>query len=164
MFDIGFAELMVVGVVALIVVGPKDLPRMFRTVGQYVGKARGMARQFQRAMDDAARHSDLDEVRDIGKTVKTAMDPLGSATNAAREYATQFNRDIADMNPPEQTKAPSRAEQVKAANAAAETYVPPTPAEPEPKPASDAGPVPASDTPPAAAAPAADTDPAPKPH
>ncbi len=71
MFDIGWSELMIIGVVALIVVGPKDLPVMFRKVGQFVGKARGMARDFQRAMDDAA---DQSGVKDITDTVKKATD------------------------------------------------------------------------------------------
>ena len=53
MFDIGWSEMLVVGVVALIVVGPKDLPKMFHTLGEMTGKARGMAREFQRAMDAA---------------------------------------------------------------------------------------------------------------
>ncbi len=71
MFDIGWSELMIIGVVALIVVGPKDLPVMFRKVGQFVGKARGMARDFQRAMDDAA---DQSGVKDISDSVKKATD------------------------------------------------------------------------------------------
>lgn len=73
MFDIGWSEMLIVGVVALIVVGPKDLPKMFRTIGELTGKARGMAREFQRAMDDAARESG---VNDLGKTLrKTAGGP-----------------------------------------------------------------------------------------
>ena len=54
MFDLGLSELLVIGVVALIVVGPKDLPMLFRNVGRFMGKARGMAREFSRAMNDAA--------------------------------------------------------------------------------------------------------------
>ncbi|MGB0799555.1 MAG: Sec-independent protein translocase protein TatB, partial [Planktomarina sp.] len=54
MFGMGWAEMMIVGVVALIVVGPKDLPIMFRKLGNAVGKAKGMAREFSRAMNDAA--------------------------------------------------------------------------------------------------------------
>ena len=54
MFDLGLTELLLIGIVALIVVGPKDLPMLFRKVGQFVGKARRMAREFTRAMDDAA--------------------------------------------------------------------------------------------------------------
>ena len=87
MFDIGMAEMAVVGVVALIVVGPKDLPMMFRKVGQYVGKARGMARDFQRAMDQAADESGVGEVSNSIKQA-TSMKNLGldDATKSFREY------------------------------------------------------------------------------
>ena len=57
MFDLGWSELLVIGIVALIVVGPKDLPVLFRNVGRFVGKARAMARDFSRAMNDAVRDS-----------------------------------------------------------------------------------------------------------
>ena len=61
MLDIGWMELVVIGAVALIVVGPKELPGMFRTAGQYLGKARGMAREFQRSMEQAAEQSGMNE-------------------------------------------------------------------------------------------------------
>ena len=63
MFDIGATELLVIAVVAIIVVGPKELPRMLRTVGQMVAKARSMAREFQSHLNDAADEAGLDEVR-----------------------------------------------------------------------------------------------------
>lgn len=72
MFDLGWTELLVIGIVALIVVGPKDLPNMFRTLGQFTAKARGMAREFQRAMDDAA---DASGVKDVAKDLRSATDP-----------------------------------------------------------------------------------------
>ena len=69
MFDIGMSEMLVVGVVALIVVGPKDLPKMFHTIGQMTGKARGMAREFQRAMDAAAKETGVNDiVKDFKRT------------------------------------------------------------------------------------------------
>jgi Tat protein translocase TatB subunit len=83
MLDIGWSELLVIGVVALIVVGPKDLPKMFRTLGQATGKARAMAREFQRAMDDAANDSGVKDVaRDLreatsGKSM--GLDGVGDA-------------------------------------------------------------------------------------
>ena len=76
MFDLGWSELLVIGIVALIVVGPKDLPVLFRNVGRFMGKARGMAREFSRAMNDAADESGM---RDVAKTFKSATNPLGSA-------------------------------------------------------------------------------------
>ena len=54
MFDLGWTELLLIGIVALIVVGPKELPVLFKKAGQFVGKIRGMAREFSRAMNSAA--------------------------------------------------------------------------------------------------------------
>ncbi len=67
MLDLGWSELLIIGVVALIVVGPKDLPKMLRTLGQYAGRAKGIAREFQRSMDDAARQADIEELREVKK-------------------------------------------------------------------------------------------------
>ena len=63
MFDIGWTELLVVAVVAVVVVGPKDLPRMMRVAGQWMGRARAMADQFRRSFDDMARQQELEELR-----------------------------------------------------------------------------------------------------
>jgi len=65
MFDIGWAELMVIGSLALIVVGPRDLPKLLRSLGQYVAQARGMAREFQRSMEDAAREADISQLKGV---------------------------------------------------------------------------------------------------
>jgi sec-independent protein translocase protein TatB len=62
MFDIGYSELLVIAVVALIVIGPKDLPRVMRTVGQWVGRARGMARHFRSGVDTMMREAELEEM------------------------------------------------------------------------------------------------------
>jgi sec-independent protein translocase protein TatB len=65
MFDIGWSELLVIGSIALIVVGPKDLPGLLRTLGKYAAQARGMAREFQRSMEEAAREADLSDVKGL---------------------------------------------------------------------------------------------------
>lgn len=70
MLDVGWTELLVIGALALIVVGPRDLPQLLRSVGQTVGKIRRMAREFQRSIEDAARDADvtgLKEMRDLKK-------------------------------------------------------------------------------------------------
>ncbi|MBM3483717.1 MAG: twin-arginine translocase subunit TatB [Alphaproteobacteria bacterium] len=63
MFDIGWSEILVIMVVILLVVGPKDLPRVVRTFGQWTGKARGYARDFQRTIEEAAEENELAAVR-----------------------------------------------------------------------------------------------------
>jgi sec-independent protein translocase protein TatB len=62
MFDIGYSELLVIAVVALVVIGPKDLPRVMRTVGHWVGRARGMARHFRSGIDTMMREAELEEM------------------------------------------------------------------------------------------------------
>lgn len=63
MLGLDFSELLIIGVVALIVVGPKELPQLMRTIGQWVGKARRMATEFQGQMNEAIREAELDDVR-----------------------------------------------------------------------------------------------------
>ena len=63
MFDIGWFELFIVVVVAVVVVGPKDLPKMMRAIGRWTGRARAMADQFRRSFDDMARQAELEEMR-----------------------------------------------------------------------------------------------------
>jgi sec-independent protein translocase protein TatB len=62
MFDIAPTELLIVAVVALVVIGPKDLPRVMRTVGHWVGRARGMARHFRSGLDTMIREAELEEM------------------------------------------------------------------------------------------------------
>ncbi|MDE4303494.1 Sec-independent protein translocase protein TatB [Phaeobacter gallaeciensis] len=91
MFDLGWTELMVVGIVALIVVGPKDLPVLFRNVGRFVGKAKGMAREFSRAMNDAA---DEAGVKDMAQGLKAATNPVGTAMDGVKEAAQDIAKSI----------------------------------------------------------------------
>ena len=86
MFGLGWSEMVLIGIVALIVIGPKDLPGMFRTMGEFTGKARGMAREFSQAMQQAADESG---VKEIGGTLKAAADPKSFGVNKIRE-ATSF--------------------------------------------------------------------------
>jgi len=62
MFDIASSELLLVALVALVVIGPKDLPKAMRFVGHWVGKARGMARHFRSGFDEMIRQAELEEM------------------------------------------------------------------------------------------------------
>ena len=90
MLDLGWTELLVIGIVALIVVGPKDLPGMFRTVGNFVGKAKRMARDFSQAMNDAADESG---VKDVSESLRKASNPVGSAMDEAKKATSTFTQD-----------------------------------------------------------------------
>ena len=112
MFDLGWTELLVIGVVALIVVGPKDLPVLFRRVGQFVGKAKGMALEFSQAMNDAADESGMREMSSsLNKSLKTATNPLGSAMDEVKDAT----RSLTNFDPESETGklAAQKAEDVK---------------------------------------------------
>src|SRR5262249_62348733 len=70
MFDIGWSELLVIAVVAIVVVGPKDLPRLMRTFGHYAGKLRRAAADFQRQFEDAIRETEMEEVKKAIESVR----------------------------------------------------------------------------------------------
>jgi len=97
MLDLGWSELLIIGVAALIVVGPKDLPRMLRTLGQYAGKARGIARDFQRSMDEAARQADIEELKDVQK----GLNDMRSA-----QYKMQRDMSQSFLDSPKKSEAP----------------------------------------------------------
>ncbi len=98
MFDIGWSEMAVIALLTLIVIGPKELPRVLRTVGQWVRKAQSLAREFQRGLDDMAREADLEDAKklvDAGrsianpkKMVMDTLDPTGSVEDAAKDLRT----------------------------------------------------------------------------
>ena len=89
MFDIAWSELFVILIVALVVVGPKDLPKLMRKVGQWTGRARTMADQFRRSFDDMARQAELDELRsEVNKMKSMATNPMteGDYANLGIEF------------------------------------------------------------------------------
>lgn len=95
MFDIGWAELMVIGSLALIVVGPRDLPKLLRSFGQYVGQARNMAREFQRSMEDAARDADISQM----KSLRDTANDLRSLNKLPFETVKQAATKLGDLQP-----------------------------------------------------------------
>jgi sec-independent protein translocase protein TatB len=92
-FDIGWSELLVIGVVALVFIGPKDLPRALRVAGYWFRKARTLSREFQNSVDQMIREAELDEMReqlkkasefDINKEFQKTVDPTGELAESIR--------------------------------------------------------------------------------
>ena len=131
MLDLGLSELLIIGVVALIVVGPKDLPKMLRTLGQYAGRAKSIAREFQRSMDDAARQADIDELHEV----KKGLDDMRDAQHKMQRDLSQSFLDGSsqstekpDSKKPAATKAGDGAAAEPAAAAAPAADATPKPA------------------------------------
>lgn len=94
---IGGLEILVIGLLALIVVGPKDLPLLMRKVGKALGKARAMANEFRSSFDEMARQSELDELRKEVEALRTGqgMVPLGAEAEATfRDISDGLNRPL----------------------------------------------------------------------
>ncbi len=92
MFDIGWSEMAVIALIALVVIGPKELPNAMRIVAKWARKARSLAREFQSGVDDMIREADLDDARkafdatktfDIDKVLEDTVDPTGSLREEA---------------------------------------------------------------------------------
>ena len=85
MFDIGWSEMLVIGVVALVVIGPKELPGALKTFAYWMKQARKMAREFQSGVDDMIRTAEIDEARkavedarrNVNAQIERAVDPTG---------------------------------------------------------------------------------------
>jgi sec-independent protein translocase protein TatB len=119
MFDIGWGELVVIGVVALIAIGPKELPAVLRATGQWMGKIRRMANEFQDQFKEAMREAELDDLKkkvdDMTNTAGdfTNFDPLGSVRKdieSAVGDAPSFDSKMSDSKPPEPAAEPSATE------------------------------------------------------
>ena len=86
MFGLGWAEILVAAVVGLIVIGPKELPVMFRKIGQFVGKAKAMARDFSRAMNDAADDAGVKDAMDSVNSVKDGVRSVSDPTTKWKDF------------------------------------------------------------------------------
>ncbi len=105
MLDLSWQELFLIGVVALIVIGPKDMPQVMRSVAGFVRKARALSREFQNGMAQMMREAELDELRrkmeeagrvDVGKTVRDTVDPTGSLSEEfdPADFAEKLRRSV----------------------------------------------------------------------
>ncbi len=90
MFDVGFWELALIGVIALVVVGPERLPALARTAGLWIGKARSMVADVKQDIQQEMERQDLDEVADLGKQVSQIRDEILEPTE---DLAATLNAD-----------------------------------------------------------------------
>jgi len=88
MFDIGWSELLIIGVMALIVVGPKDLPALLRTLGRYIGIIRRQASEFRTQFDDVLRETEIDQIRKDVAAIKNDV------SSSMREAGKQVEREM----------------------------------------------------------------------
>ncbi|MFN7224345.1 MAG: Sec-independent protein translocase protein TatB [Paracoccaceae bacterium] len=124
MFDLGMSELLVIGIVALIVIGPKDLPELFRSLGRFTAKMRGMAREFSRAMEAAA---DEAGVKDVAKDLKSATSAKSMGLEAVKEATAKFEKWDPLKNAARPSTPPAKtASTTQAASPAASTTGPAT--------------------------------------
>ena len=135
MFDIGWSEMAVIAIVALIVIGPKELPNALRSVAKWVKQARRLAREFQGGIDQIVREAELDDARkavqsastyNVRREIEKTIDPTGDLSRA-------IDPGVPDSRPTPKIEAPAalgpaNAVAPEAAAAAAAAEAPPAPA------------------------------------
>ena len=135
MFDIGWSELVVIAVVALIAIGPKELPGVLRMIGQWMGKARKMAAEFQGQFQEAMREAEMADLKksfDEVKDVATGLSPSNIMTSLQKDVGDALQ--IGDIDKPV-TDSPATDNPVdtQVASAIGEPVTPTTPAAPTPE-------------------------------
>ena len=126
MFDIGWSELVVIAVVALIAIGPKELPGVLRMVGQWMGKARKMAGEFQGQFQEAMREAEMADLKksfDEVKDVATGMSPGNLMTSLQKDVSEGLQ--LPDLDKPVDLQVET--------SIAESVVTPTTPAEPTPE-------------------------------
>jgi sec-independent protein translocase protein TatB len=124
MFDIAWSHLAVIALVALLVIGPKDLPRVLRTVGSWVGKARAVAREFQSSLDQMVREAELDEMKrqveaasnvNLERELENSIDPEGELERSLKSPVLTGPSPTSSPSPTPPTEPPAPAEPAKSA-------------------------------------------------
>lgn len=102
MFDLGWSEFMLIAMITVIVVGPKELPRVLRTVTQAIRKVRGLATEFHSTMEEMAREAEVDELTkqirsankaDLEQTIASTVDPSGEVGNSLKAIKDDVDKD-----------------------------------------------------------------------
>lgn len=125
MLDIGWSEMAVIALVALVVIGPKDLPKVMRTVGQWLRKARSVSREFQSSIDEMIREAELDDAKkaiqstrnlNVDRMLDETIDPTGDLKNEVRA----IDDEARDRGGKTSDKPPTSATSAKSVNKAVE--------------------------------------------
>jgi sec-independent protein translocase protein TatB len=138
MFDIGWGELLLIGIVALIAIGPKELPTVLRTLGQWMGKLRRMASEFQNQFQEAMREAEMADLKkQVDEMTSQAQsyanfDPVGEVRREFESAQQQIESAIADK-PTVETSSP-----LAATEGGTAAIVPSAGAEPATAPRTDA--------------------------
>jgi len=115
MLDFGWSEMAIIALLALLVIGPKDLPRVLRTMGQFMRKARSLSREFQSGLNEVMREVELDDVRkaiektggrNLDREIRKALDPEDEVEKELRDV-DRTARDAAGRTGGPSVKKPS---------------------------------------------------------
>ena len=138
MFDLTSSKLLILAVVALIVVGPKDLPALLRTVGKYMGLIRRQANEFRAQFEEAMRETELaelkKEVEDLGREAKTTLDDASRTVETHMgDVSKELNESLAEVDRAAAAQ-PALIDTPSEAPLALDATTPPEPAAIEPPP------------------------------
>jgi sec-independent protein translocase protein TatB len=134
MFDIGWSEMAVIALIALIVIGPKDLPNAMKTVAQWMRKARSLTREFQSGIDDMVREAELEDARkaldatrrgNLERTISNAIDPDEEVAGEVRAIEQEARRESSDSGAAKPSSAAPDAKDGNAGRAAAKMITQP---------------------------------------
>src|SRR5271156_4204116 len=133
--DFGMSELLLIGIVALVFIGPKDLPKALRVAGFWVRKARTLSREFQSSVEQMIREAELDEMRqelkkateiDLDKEFRNTIDPTGSLAESLKPPEPKFSdADLSAAPVPEAQPQPPGQPKIEAADSGVPTIAPP---------------------------------------
>jgi len=151
MFDIGWSEMAIIAFVALLVIGPKDLPRTLKTIAHWMRKARSLTREFQSGIDEMVREAELDDARkaldatrrgNLERTISNAIDPEGEMTREVKSVEHEASREPVAGEESKAERAAAKMVSQPASVAPPHSLKPPAAA-----PASGGGETPAGDAP-----------------
>jgi sec-independent protein translocase protein TatB len=123
MLDIGWTEIAIIVIIAILIIGPKDLPKAMRTVAHMIGKVKGMMREFQNNIDDMIKETELEEVKkqvqslrhgDLSQTIESTIDKDGSIKKAMdfQEENESFDQSMATVDQKSAPKKDSESDKV----------------------------------------------------